>query len=77
MISSVLDQQDAIVYGVEVAGCEGRAGMAAFVEPEEGLDLKKFGADLRKGLPSFATPLFLRIVEKLDITSECFSFSII
>ena len=39
VLSNVLNQSDTIVYGVEVPGVEGRAGMAAIVEPSGGLDL--------------------------------------
>ena len=68
MISSLLQQQDTIVYGVEVPGVEGRAGMAAIVEPTDGLDLNSFLSAIQKQLPSYARPLFLRLVARLDIT---------
>ena len=71
VISNALKQQDSIVYGVEVPGVEGRAGMAAIVgSPEEGagLDLNAFLQAIKQHLPSYATPLFLRFVEHLDIT---------
>lgn len=68
VLSNVLNQQDAIVYGVEVPGVEGKAGMAAIVEPHEGIDLDKFIETVKKELPSYATPMFLRFVEELDIT---------
>jgi hypothetical protein len=66
--SSLLQQQDTIVYGVEVPGVEGRAGMAAIVEPTDGLDLNSFVSAIQKQLPSYARPLFLRLVARLDIT---------
>jgi len=68
VLSNVLNQQDTIVYGVEVPGVEGRAGMAAIVEPSEGLDLKSFLSAIKNQLPSYATPIFLRFVQNLDIT---------
>lgn len=68
VISSLLQQQDTIVYGVEVPGVEGRAGMAAIVEPTDGLDLNSFVSAIQKQLPSYARPLFLRLVARLDIT---------
>ena len=70
VLSNVLNQQDTIVYGVEVPGVEGRAGMAAIVEPSEGLDLKSFLSAIKNQLPSYATPIFLRFVQNLDITGE-------
>lgn len=68
VLSNVLQQQDTIVYGVEVPGVEGRAGMAAIVAPSGGLDLTSFLDAVRKQLPSYATPIFLRLVQQLDIT---------
>jgi len=68
VLSGVLDQQDSIVYGVEVPGAEGRAGMAAIVEPDDGLDLKKFLQAVKRQLPTYAVPLFVRVVEKVDLT---------
>ena len=70
VLSGVLDQQDSIVYGVEVPGAEGRAGMAAIVEPEGGLDLQKFLQAVKHQLPSYAVPLFVRIVEEVDLTGR-------
>jgi len=68
VLSNVLNQSDTIVYGVEVPGVEGRAGMAAIVEPSGGLDLKYFLSAVKNQLPSYATPIFLRLVQNLDIT---------
>ena len=70
MLSNVLNQSDTIVYGVEVPGVEGRAGMAAIVEPSGGLDLKYFLSAVKNQLPSYATPIFLRLVQNLDITGQ-------
>ena len=44
--------------------------MAAIVEPEEGLDLKKFLQAVKHQLPSYAVPLFIRVVEKVDLTGR-------
>ena len=70
VISSLLQQQDTIVYGVEVPGVEGRAGMAAIVEPTEGLDLNSFLSSIQKQLPSYARPLFLRLVAQVNILCD-------
>ena len=70
VLSNVLNQSDTIVYGVEVPGVEGRAGMAAIVEPSGGLDLKYFLSAVKNQLPSYATPIFLRLVQNLDITGQ-------
>ena len=68
VISNVLKQQDTIVYGVQVPGVEGRAGMAAIVQPEGGIDLNWFLSAIKNQLPSYAMPIFLRMVKELDIT---------
>ena len=47
--------------------------MAAIVEPKppkEGLDLKKFLQAVKHQLPSYAVPLFVRVVEKVDLTGR-------
>ena len=49
-------------------GAEGRAGMAAIVEPDDGLDLKRFLQAVKHQLPTYAVPLFVRVVEKVDLT---------
>jgi fatty-acyl-CoA synthase len=55
------------VYGVAVAGADGRAGMAALVV-DEGFDLAAFGEHVGRELPAYARPLFLRILPQLDTT---------
>jgi len=55
------------VYGVEVPGAEGRAGMAALVV-DSSLDLSVLRAHLVARLPAYARPLFLRIRDELEMT---------
>jgi fatty-acyl-CoA synthase len=57
----------ATVYGVAVEGAEGRAGMAALVV-EAGFDIKAFGEQVRRELPAYAQPLFVRILPAMDTT---------
>jgi fatty-acyl-CoA synthase len=59
---------DANVYGVTVAGRDGRAGMAAIV-CERNCDLAALHAHLRERLPDYARPLFLRIRREIEVTS--------
>ena len=55
------------VYGVEVPGAEGRAGMAALmVDPS--FDLSILRAHLTQRLPAYARPLFLRLRDELEMT---------
>ena len=42
--------------------------MACIVAPSTGLDLTSFLAAVKKQLPSYATPIFLRLVQQLDLT---------
>jgi len=56
------------VYGVAVAGREGRAGMAALVV-EPGFDFAAFREHICAHLPDYARPLFLRLLPELDVTA--------
>jgi len=59
--------REACVYGVEVPGASGKAGMAALVaEPD--LDLAALRAHLVRRLPDYARPLLLRLVSTLEVT---------
>ena len=58
------------VYGVEVPGADGRAGMAAItlVDGVSELDLESFAAHVNAELASYARPVFLRIQPDIDVT---------
>jgi fatty-acyl-CoA synthase len=58
---------EAVVYGVKVAGTEGRAGMVAAVVRED-FDLSAFRQHLVECLPDYARPLFLRVLAKIEAT---------
>lgn len=68
VMSKVLGLRDVVVYGVMVPGTEGRAGMAAIVDPDNRVDLAALVHSLKKLLPSYACPMFLRIVHNVDLT---------
>ncbi|CAH1391128.1 unnamed protein product [Nezara viridula] len=68
IISSLLELKDCIVYGVEVGELEGRAGMAAIVEPSGTLDFDGLANSLKTSLPSYAIPLFIRLIPEVAIT---------
>ncbi|WP_419216342.1 long-chain-acyl-CoA synthetase [Gordonia sp. CPCC 205333] len=57
-----------VVYGVEVAGADGRAGMAAIVVDDD-FDPVGLAAAARERLPHYAVPLYLRVVAELAHTS--------
>ena len=58
------------VYGVEVPGADGRAGMAALrlAEGTSELDLAGFANYVARELPPYARPVFLRIQTEFDLT---------
>ena len=57
------------VYGVQIPGCEGRAGMAAFsLEDAENFDWQAFSDYVENSLPKYARPLFIRIIQEMDTT---------
>jgi len=58
------------VYGVEVPGADGRAGMAALqlADGVTALDLESFSDHVNRELPPYARPVFLRILPRLDTT---------
>ncbi len=49
-------------------GMEGRAGMAAMANPDDEFDMKEFNEKLKKSLPAYARPVFLRICKQVDTT---------
>ena len=73
-VGEILNQHPQValsnVFGVEVPGTDGRAGMAALrlVEGAESLDLAGFSAHVQAELPAYARPLFLRIQSEIDTT---------
>lgn len=68
-ISQVIGLRDCVVYGVEVPGAEGRAGMAAIPDPERKVDVSKMYNGMVDKLPSYARPIFLRFVDEIDLTA--------
>ena len=67
VISGVRGVKEANVYGVEVAGTDGRAGMASLVVDDD-FDLEDFHAEAARALPAYARPLFLRMLPEIEIT---------
>lgn len=68
VISNLVDYKDVVVYGVEIRGQEGRAGMAAVLDPDQTVDLNKLVTGVKKTLPSYARPILVRILGKIDLT---------
>ena len=59
---------EANVYGVEVPGADGRAGMATLVV-DDTFDLDEVRDHVTANLAAYARPLFLRIQSEMDITA--------
>jgi len=57
------------VYGVQVPGTEGRAGMALIVPaPGAGFDPHSYHGFVVRTLPAYARPLFVRVAAAMDVT---------
>ncbi|WP_149361599.1 long-chain-acyl-CoA synthetase [Lolliginicoccus suaedae] len=69
-LGSLPEVDQAVVYGVAVPGADGKAGMAA-IQLHDGasFDGKKFADHLIDTLPSYAVPLFVRLIEEVEQTS--------
>ncbi|WP_409432289.1 long-chain-acyl-CoA synthetase [Litorimonas sp. RW-G-Af-16] len=68
VLSSFPGVTQANVYGVDVQGYDGRAGMAAIVS-ETAPDLAALKSLVDKELPHYARPVFLRLSRESDTTS--------
>ena len=68
LLQSLLDLNDVTVYGVQIPGMEGRAGMAAIVGDEATLDLPSLYPRLMEVLPKYAIPIFIRLVNTIALT---------
>lgn len=70
-VGDILSKFDGIdmanVYGVEVPGCEGRAGMVSMTLSND-IDFDKLVTHLQSALPAYAVPLFLRTKTNVDTT---------
>ncbi|KAF5290914.1 hypothetical protein FQR65_LT11496 [Abscondita terminalis] len=72
-VESVLSKLTAnvvtIVFGVEVPGTEGRAGMAVLGVDEKEINLDNLATNLLENLPKYAVPVFIRFTKNLLLTS--------
>ncbi|XP_030554275.1 long-chain fatty acid transport protein 1 [Drosophila novamexicana] len=67
-LSNLISYKDTIVYGVCIPQTEGRAGMAAIYDPTREVNVSQLGAELATALPSYARPIFLRFLRRIDLT---------
>ena len=73
-VEEVINKIDAVaeatVYGVEIPGTDGRAGMGAVVFKGnlDTFDGKAFAKHLKPNLPTYGVPVFLRLKSELEVT---------
>ena len=61
--------EDAVVYGMEIPGTNGRCGMAALrLQQGQALDGEALAAFLDRELPAYAAPLFIRLLDEVETT---------
>lgn len=68
ILGLILNERDVTVYGVEIAGNEGKAGMAAIADPERNVDIEELHGPISAKLPSYSIPMFIRRVNSLPKT---------
>jgi len=69
-LNSHPDVDQAVVFGVDVPGTDGKAGMAAVtLRHDRSFDGASFAEHAYKNLPGYAVPLFIRVVDSLEATS--------
>ncbi|XP_049289131.1 long-chain fatty acid transport protein 4 [Anopheles funestus] len=69
VITTIVGLKDCAVYGVDIPETEGKAGMAAIVDPEGKVDLEQLAAGIRASLPAYARPLFIRVLSEVPMTT--------
>ncbi len=76
-VGEIINNHDDIVftniYGVEIPGTDGRAGMAAIVFKDgldsKNIDLDSISAHIIDNLPAYARPIFIRVLDELPTTT--------
>ncbi|MFC4375427.1 long-chain-acyl-CoA synthetase [Nocardia halotolerans] len=62
--------EQAVVFGVDIPGTDGKAGMAAItLHPDAEFDGESLAATVYERLPLYAVPLFVRVVDELEQTT--------
>ncbi|MAI41957.1 MAG: long-chain-acyl-CoA synthetase [Gammaproteobacteria bacterium] len=76
-VAEIINKYDDIlytnVYGIEIPGTDGRAGMAAVVfkhvVSSAQINLGSLSSYVNENLPSYARPIFIRVLEELPTTT--------
>lgn len=73
-ILQCIDVQSVIYLWLQVPHVEGRAGMAAIVDTDGTFDLATFVKGIQENLPTYARPLFIRVLSQLQMTGKCSTY---
>ena len=65
----MLNFKECVVFGVELPGHEGKAGMLALTSQGLDLSLDELLAKMKEKLPSYSIPVFVRLANQLDTTT--------
>lgn len=69
IINAVSSVEYCNIYGVQIPGTDGRAGMAAIIPISEAWDLEGISQHINENIPSYARPIFLRKLKAMDTTA--------
>ena len=71
VISKHLNSTEVVVYGVEIPGQEGKAGMAAIKKDSNlKINFPELAQNLKINLPAYARPIFIRLMNELEHTGS-------
>jgi citronellyl-CoA synthetase len=70
VVNTLNQVAESTAYGIQIPGTDGRAGMVAIIPGTavETFDLKALAETVRKALPSYAVPKFVRFKEVFETT---------
>ncbi len=68
-LNQIVGVEQAVVYGVQLPGADGRAGMASLTWTAQRFDGKQVASALRAALPAYAVPLFIRLRKEQEVTT--------
>ncbi len=74
VISKIINLGDVVVYGVDIPGTEGKAGMAAIFDPDDKVDMTELSDELKTALPAYARPIFIRKLKTSVQTTGTYKF---
>ncbi|MBU0994570.1 MAG: long-chain-acyl-CoA synthetase [Proteobacteria bacterium] len=71
MVNQIDGISSATAYGVAIPGTDGRAGMVSIITDtlEDDINKKELAQRLKKDLPSYAVPIFIRVKTQFETTA--------